>query len=269
MNKTQPLIIAHRGASALAPENTLASFRKAIEHVAEGIEFDVRLSKDGVPVVFHDSKLSRICGTDQKVSSLNLNQLNEFDIGSWFNKKYPMLANASFADERIKSLVETLEFLADYKGVIYVELKCKEDAVKDLTKAVCEIIKTSPLLSQIIVKSFNLDALPLIARYCSKAKTGALFAPDAKILLRKEKRLIKVAKELKADRLSLHFSLATKKLMAKAENADLPVTIWTADSPRWIKRGLKLGIDHIITNDPAKLIAKRYDLLRNGSIMVE
>ncbi len=59
-NRNKPLIIAHRGASALAPENTLAAFQKAIEDGAEGIEFDVQLAKDGVPVVFHDFKLERI-----------------------------------------------------------------------------------------------------------------------------------------------------------------------------------------------------------------
>lgn len=267
MSKKSPLIIAHRGASALTPENTFAAFTKALSDGAEGIEFDVRISEDGVPLVFHDSKLTRICGVNKKVSTMKFSELSKFDIGSWFNTKQPKLANPAFADERIKSLVETLEFLASYRGVIYVELKCNEESVGDLSKAVSEIIKTSPLRDQIIVKSFNLDALPLIARYCPEVKTAALFKPDAKVILRKEKRLINVAKELNASRFSLHFSLATKKLMRKAEDADLPVTIWTADSPRWIKRSLRLGIDHVITNDPARLLVKRHELLQSGSII--
>jgi len=268
VSKSQPLIIAHRGASSLAPENTFAAFRKAIDDGAEGIEFDVRLTKDKIPVVFHDSKLTRICGVNEKISRFTRVGLNEFDIGSWFNDKFPALADGSFSEERIQSLSSTLKLLAEYKGVIYIELKCNENSVEDLSKAVCEIIKTSPLLPQLIVKSFNLDALPLIKNYCPTVNTAALFAPDAKVILRKEKRLINVAKELGANRLSLHFSLATKKLMAKAEESNLPITIWTADNPRWIKRGLKLGIDHIITNNPVRLLARRYEVLRHGSIIV-
>ena len=268
MSKNPPLIIAHRGTSALAPENTFAAFRKAIDDRAEGIEFDVRLTKDGIPVVFHDSKLTRICGRNERISRLKFEELSDLDIGSWFNTRNPELAQDSFSNERIQGLANTLEFLSGFKGVIYVELKCNEESVSDLSKAVCEIIESSPLLQQVIVKSFNLDALPVIKKFCPKANTAALFAPEAKTILRKEKRLINVAKELHATRLSVHFSLATKKLMRKAEEAGLPITIWTADSPRWIKRSIKLGIDHIITNDPGRLIAKRYDVLRNGSIIV-
>lgn len=268
MSKKYPLIIAHRGASALAPENTIAAFERAIADGAEGIEFDVRLTKDGVPIVFHDARLTRICGRDEKISSLRFKDLRGRDIGSWFNAKIPDAAQAVFSNERIHSLEDTLGFLSNYKGVIYIELKCGEESVKPLSSAVSELIKTSPLLPKIIVKCFNLDALPLIKKDCAGVKTAALFAPEAKTILRKEKRLIEVAKELHASRLSLHFSLATKKLMRKAADADLPVTIWTADSPRWVKRSIKLGIDHIITNNPAALLAKRYDSLRNGSILM-
>ncbi|NNE97660.1 MAG: hypothetical protein HKN25_01435 [Pyrinomonadaceae bacterium] len=268
MSKTHPLIIAHRGASALAPENTLAAFRQAIDDGAEGIEFDVRLSKDRIPVVFHDSRLIRICERDEKVSDLTYTELRQLDIGSWFNAKNPALAQNIYSGSRIESLENTLKFLSTYRGVIYIELKCDDEDAGRLTEAVCKVIETSPLLPQMIVKSFNLDVLPLISNYCSTAMTAALFAPEAKTILRKERRLIDVAKELKASRLSLHFSLATKKLIKKADTADLPVTIWTADSPRWVKRSIRLGIDQIITNDPARLLKRRYDVLRKGSILV-
>ena len=86
-----PLIIAHRGASALAPENTLAAFRKAIEDGAEGIEFDVRLSKDGKAVVFHDADLKRIAGRDEKIIDLSFAELQKIDMGTWFNRVFPHL----------------------------------------------------------------------------------------------------------------------------------------------------------------------------------
>ncbi|MGI8670484.1 MAG: glycerophosphodiester phosphodiesterase [Aridibacter sp.] len=261
MNK--PLIIAHRGASELAPENTLAAFQKAFEDGAEGIEFDVRLAKDGIPVVFHDADLLRIAGKDILVEKLLCEDLQKIDVGSWFNLQHPEKFQDKFSNERISTLEQTLDFLKDYKGVIYIELKSETIEIENLSKAVCEIIKNSNLLPQFIVKSFNLDALPIIQKHCPNAKTAALFALEMMILLRKEKRLINIAKELNVDFLSLHFSLATRKLMEKAEKGNLKVTIWTADNPRWVKRSLKLGIEHIITNNPARLLAKRNEILQS------
>ena len=262
MNK--PLIIAHRGASALAPENTLAAFGKAVEDDAEGIEFDVRLTKDNIAVVFHDATLLRIAENTGRIANFTATELKDFDIGSWFNNKYPTINNPKFTQQKIPTLKETLEFLRDYKGVIYIELKCRKKNIKALSDAVCRDIQDSPLLPQIIVKSFKLDVLPNIQKNCPNAKTAALFAPKVKTIIRKEKRLINIAKDLNADFLSVHFSLATKNLMRKAKDNNLEVAIWTADSPRWIKRSLKLGIKHIITNNPAVLLAKRSEILQES-----
>ncbi len=254
----KPLIIAHRGASELAPENTFASFQKAIDDGAEGIEFDVQISKDLVPLVFHDENLIRIAGQDSLVSDLDSNELQKFDAGSWFNKLNLEKANEKFANEKISTLAQTLEFLQNYKGIIYIELK--DESVKDIeiyTKAVCDIINDSSLLPQIILKSFNLDILPLVKTHCPEVKTAALFSPSVLTLLRKKKGLINIAEDLQVDGLSLHFSLATKSLMQKAQERNLKVAIWTVDNPLWIRRGLNLGINHIITNNPARLLEKR------------
>ena len=140
MNNTSdlPLIIAHRGASALAPENTLAAFRKAIEDGAEGIEFDVRLSKDGTAVVFHDADLKRIAGRDEKIIDLSFEELQKIDIGSWFNRVFPRLENEQFSNETIPTLQDVLDLLKDFRGLIYIELKCKEREVEPLAEAVCQ-----------------------------------------------------------------------------------------------------------------------------------
>lgn len=265
----KPLIIAHRGASALAPENTIAAFRKAIEDQAEGIEFDVRLTKDSVPIVFHDSSLKRICDKPWKVSELSYRNVKTLDAGSWFNEKYPEKQRSDFSKEKIPSLVEALEFLSGFTGIIYIELKCKESEIKTLSKKVCEMIRHSPLLPRIVIKSFTLNTIPYVQKHCSNVKTAALFAPKVMTILRKEERLIKIAHDLDADHVSLHFSLATSKLMKRAKKRGLPIAIWTADSPHWVKRCMRLGISSIITNNPARLLAKRYDILRRGSIGVQ
>ncbi|MEP6902375.1 MAG: glycerophosphodiester phosphodiesterase family protein [Actinomycetota bacterium] len=256
----KPLIIAHRGASALAPENTLAAFSKAIADGADGIEFDVRLAKDEV-VVFHDATLGRLTAKKNLVSSLTGAELQKIDVGSWFNKRKTNQSTANFAGETIPTLKQTLEFLKDFNGLIYIELKCREAEIEKLSKAVCKAISDSPLFLQVIVKSFRLEVIPHIRRTCPKVKTAVLFAPKIMTILRKEKRLVNIAHELGADMISVHFSLATRKLMKKAEKKNLPVTIWTADNPRWIKRALDLGLFAVITNNPAQLLAKRAAIL--------
>ncbi|MDQ3180314.1 MAG: glycerophosphodiester phosphodiesterase, partial [Acidobacteriota bacterium] len=105
--------------------------------------------------------------------------------------------------------------------------------------------------------------IPNVHRYCPEVKTAALFAPKILTILRKEKRLVKIASELGADQISLHFSLCTRKLMEKAAKKNLAVTIWTADNPHWVKRALDLGINAIITNNPARLLAKKQEIFAN------
>ena len=256
-----PLIIAHRGASEVAPENTLAALRRAIEDGADGLEFDVRLSKDNVPVLFHDANLRRLSVYDEPVAKFSAAELGAIDVGSWFNERYPELANRRFTAETVPTLADTLRFLESYTGIIYVELKCRESEIRTLTRAVGEIIKHSPLLPQIIVKSFQFEAIPAVRALCPNIKTAVLFAPKIMTILRKEKRLINVAAELGAEMISVHFSLATKKLVKKAEKKNLAVTIWTADNPIWARRAYDLGVYAIITNNPARMIMKREEIL--------
>src|SRR4026208_1214373 len=95
---TPPLIIGHRGASAGAPENTMAAFRAAIAVGADGIEFDVRLTREGVPVVIHDSTLRRTGGLSQRIADLTWAEVAKVDVGSWFSR--------SFANETVPNLTE-------------------------------------------------------------------------------------------------------------------------------------------------------------------
>jgi glycerophosphoryl diester phosphodiesterase len=255
-----PLIIAHRGDSAHAPENTLAAFKRAVEAGADGIEFDVRLTSDQVAVVFHDSSLERIAGREGKIANYTSAELSRMDIGTWFNRHTPKFAESAFKKEGIPTLAETLDLLKDFEGLVYIELKCKDADAQRLSKTVCEVISGSPLFPRIVVKSFKLSVIPHVKRFCPGVRTAALFAPKIKNILRKEKHLVQLAADVGADEISLHFTLATRKLMKKAAGRNLGVIIWTADNPRWVRRGLKLGLAAIITNDPARLLARRKEL---------
>jgi glycerophosphoryl diester phosphodiesterase len=258
----RPLIVAHRGASASAPENTIAAFAQAIESGADGLEFDVRLSKDGVPVVIHDATLLRTAGINEPVAARTADELSRVDIGSWFNAAYPERARSEFARERITSLATALQLCEKMRGPIYIEIKCEsEGEVPALVDAVCREIAGSRLLEKIIVKSFRLEVIPRVRAVLPGVRTAALFAPKVMRLLRKEKYLINIAREIGADHLSLHKSLVSRKLVSKAEKFGMPVTIWTVDHPRWLRRGIKLNAHAVITNDPVRLVEKRNEFL--------
>ena len=255
--KQSPLIIGHRGASANAPENTLAAFQMAVDDGADGVEFDVQLSKDGVPMVIHDDNLKRTGLREEKVADLTARQLNKINVGSWFNAKFPKRAKPEFAKEMVPTLAQVLELLKDFDGLIYIELKVEDTDYRELAAAVCDVIRDSPRLSQMIVKSFKLAAIPEVRHRLPEVQTAALFAPQILDYLRRRKYILALAHEFGAHQISLHHSLVTKKLTALASAANMPVTIWTADNPKWVAKCRKLGIRSLITNDPTKLLAKR------------
>lgn len=255
-----PLIIAHRGSSAIAPENTLAAFRQAIKDGADGLEFDVQLAKDDVPVVFHDPTLHRMTKSRKRISSLTFSELQNANVGAWFNRKYPAAASEEFNGETISTLTEIFEFLRDYQGRIYVELKCREKQIPALVKAVVKDIQSTELLPKIVLKSFTLEAVREAKKLLPELCTAALFAPKLTAPIRLQNRLIEQAKKFSADELSLHYSLATEKMLEKTRSENTPVTIWTADNPVWVERAVKTGIYAIITNTPAQLLQKKKDI---------
>lgn len=258
-----PLIIGHRGASALAPENTIAAFKKAIEAGADGVEFDVRLSKDRIPVVIHDATLLRTAGVSKRVADLTAEQLSHVDAGSWFNAAHPAFAKPEFADEGVASLRSVLHVLENVAGPVYVEVKCEpEEDVSTLVDAVCREIADSTLLKKIIIESFHLSVIPRTRAILSEVQTAALFAPKIMRLLRKEKYLISIARELGAGHLCLHKTLATRELVRKAEKYGMPVTVWTVNRAAWVSRAARQGLYAVITDEPSKMLSRRESMLR-------
>ncbi len=253
----KPLIIAHRGASAFAPENTLAAFRRAIDDGADGIEFDVRLAKDGVPVVFHDPTLNRLAKIEGRTSDYTSEELNKIDVGSWFNRVFPKRGDERFSAETVPTFEQLLSFLSDYKNLIYVELKGKNSLLPALVETVCELLGQTNLLSQVIVKSFKLEAVKITKEILPEVRTAALFEPKILTVLRKRKLILEEAQKYNADEISIHYSLATEKFVRQARERNFPVTIWTTDNPVWVKRAFDFGINAIITNNPAQLLAGR------------
>jgi len=261
------LIIAHRGASSHAPENTLAAFQAATDAGADGVEFDVRLAADGVPVVIHDANLKRTGWQDVLVSRLTSNELGEIDVGSWFNRRFPNRSRPEFDFQTVPTLAKTLRMLHGFDGRIYIELKAGDADLRDLVKATCGEIRSSPLLPQIIVKSFKLAAIPEVRHHLPVVATGALFSAKIMYFLKRRRHIVALAREFGADHISIHRSLVTRDLARAAAEAALPVTVWTVDDPAWIDRGRKLGIGALITNDPSTFITHIRRTSPTGCVM--
>ena len=268
-NIEKPFIIAHRGASADAPENTLAAFQKAIYEGAEGIELDVQFAKDGVSVVFHDFRLERITNKKGRVSDFTSRELQNLNAGKWFNVKNPNKADPSFTKESIPTLAQVLEFLADFKGLIFLEMKCRPAEVRNLAESIYKTISGSKLLPLLIVKSFNLDAIYFIKELIPEVRTAALFAPKIRTILQDKSILLEKAEKHRADELSIHCSMATEKFVQKAAAKGFPITIWTANNCVWVKRAFDLGINAIITNNPAKLLNEKQKISAQNKAAVE
>ena len=238
-----PLIIGHRGASAVAPENTMAAFREAIAVKADGIEFDVRLTRDGVPVVIHDSTLRRTGGVNKLVADLSWQELSQIDVGSWFK-------GGTFANETVPSLVELFELFQSNDARLYLEMKCDTAAEhRPLAEACCRLINEFSFKERVVVECFQLPALKVLKEIDSEIKTAALFDrafTDQSIITR--------ATEIGAIAVALHQRLARKSLVEKSKQAGFHVAVWTVDDPAWLQHARELGIDALITNDPARML---------------
>ena len=246
-----PLIIGHRGASAVAPENTMAAFREAIAAGADGIEFDVRLARDGVPVVIHDSTLRRTAGFSRRLADMPWSELKDIDVGSWFA--------APFAMETVPSLEQLFTLFEANNLMLFLEMKC--DSASEhmpLAEACCQLIDEYDFKERVFIECLDLAALGLVKNIDLEIKTAALFQPalsTPSVFL--DQRIIDQAKAIGASAVALHHRLVRESLVQKARDSDLRVAIWTVDDPRWIERARTIGVDALITNHPAAMLAHR------------
>ncbi len=246
-----PLIIGHRGASAHAPENTMAAFRLAMEVGADGIEFDVRLSRDGIPFVIHDDNLRRTGLDPNRVADLNAAELKQIDVGKWFDP-------SSFTNEQIPTLHEVLDLFESTSGVLYLEMKSTGAERENLASACCALLNQSQLKNRVIVECFDLPSIQLLKQIDSSIKTAALFELRiCRPASRDGHRLVEDALAVSADEIALYHRLADPKTIALAKHKGLRVAVWTVDDVSWIKRANSTGVDTLITNQPERLVRER------------
>ncbi|PYS49140.1 MAG: hypothetical protein DMF68_10850 [Acidobacteria bacterium] len=258
----KPLIIGHRGAAAVAPENTLVSFERALHDGADGIEFDVRIARDRLPVVIHDETLKRTALRKGRIANLSSAELSEIDVGTWFNLYRPLQAKMEFAGARIPLLSNVFEMLKEGEAILYVELKCVPKDRSIMAAEVAKLIQAHSLKSRTVVESFDHGAIAEIKRIDSGFRTAALFDRRFTQPAPSMRKMIDRAKFCGAEEIALHHSLVTRKTVEHAARSGLRIVVWTVDNTDWIESAIKDGIHAIITNNPAKMSARRSELMK-------
>lgn len=251
-----PLVIGHRGASAHAPENTQAAFRRALDEGADGLEFDVRLSHDRVPVVIHDATLRRTALRGGLVRLYNAAELGQTDVGTWFNRSFPQLAREEYAREFVPTLAEVFEMAGERARVLYVELKCDAgEPYEALAADVVRLIRAHSLAERVVVESFELCAVRAVKSFGPEIRTAALFERRLARPVPAARALLKEARDCGADEIALHHSLVNPRTIEAAHEAGVGVVVWTVDDSTWAKRASAAGIRALITNHPARMRA--------------
>ncbi|HWG92131.1 MAG TPA: glycerophosphodiester phosphodiesterase family protein [Candidatus Thermoplasmatota archaeon] len=232
-----PRLLAHRGASLDAPENTMAAFTLARSQGAHGLELDVRLTRDNVPVVVHDPDLRRVAGIPREPRGMTLAELQAVDVGGWFSPQ--------FKGERAPTLKEVIAKFGDL--FLDVEIKTDDGTSPDaLVEAVLKELEQAPHPDRVLVSSFDPFVLGIVRETAPHLATGGisegpLEEDDVLFLAEVSDAIIPEAAFL---------TLETVEWV-RAEN--LGLFPWTVNDPRAARRLLDMGVDGLITDVPAQL----------------
>ena len=236
-DRDRPLNFAHRGASAEAPENTLAAFLLAEELGADGIELDVQLSSDGELAVIHDFHLETTTDGTGPVRERTLPELKELDAGSRFDP--------AFAGQQIPTLQEVIDAVG-HRLLLNIELKTASWRDDGLAAGVVRAIEDNHLLDQAVVSSFNPLALRWVNQLNPWISVGLLYDSEMPLPLRHPwaRHLLRL------DALHPYHSLVDDRYVSWAGERGYRVHTWTVDDPGRMWQLMRQGVDIIITNRP-------------------
>ena len=242
-------IIAHRGASHLAPENTLASVELAWKLEADAVEIDIWLTKDGRIVAIHDEDTERTAGRKWKIADHTLAELRRLDAGSW--------KDASYAGEPIPILEEILASIPDGKR-LFIEIKCGRKVLSELERTLKASGKQP---RQIVIISFDLAVvteskkrMPRLMTYWVQGKSPERDEKTGKVTGRRIDELIEKCRAAGLDGLDLaHESELTEEIVDGIHRLGLGLYVWTVNSPADAAGAVNLGVDGITTDRPGWL----------------
>ncbi|MHB8526267.1 MAG: glycerophosphodiester phosphodiesterase [Candidatus Acidiferrales bacterium] len=234
----RPWVIGHRGAPGHAPENTMASFRRAVELGATFIETDLRLSHDARFVAMHDATLDRTTNGRGLVRDFTLEQLRELDAGSWLAPE--------FAGERIPTIEEIFEFSGEADAVFYLEIK--HEGTWGIHHAMAEALRSSKEAGRCVVISFDARTLENLRRLDTMLMMGLLFETQMPNAIEK-------AQSIGARQILPRADLVTRELVEEAHRADMQVATWTVNQPEQMRAVIAAGVNGIMTDYPERLCA--------------
>jgi len=230
------VVFAHRGASGEAPENTMASMKKAVDAGAKAVEFDVQLSKDNRLVVIHDYRVDRTTDGKGYVMRKTLEELKKLDAGSWYGGEY--------AGEKIPTLDEVVELLPG-DTLLNIEIKSFMLDKRDIAKKVVETVERYGIEERVIISSFDHKLLEKVRNRSSHIKIGLLFY--GKLLGMKEYEGIR-----KLDPWSIHPSqdYLDEEYIKQLKSTGCRIYTYTVNSRERFKELKKLGVDGIFSDHP-------------------
>jgi len=245
-------ILAHRGASRAAPENTLAAFAAALRAGADGIELDVRLSRDGVPVVIHDATLDRTTDGRGPVSDATAAELSARDAGSWFGPE--------FRSERVPVLSDVLQL---FGRDLEFRVEIKHDTFRGArftAQQVTDVIRRyHPDPAAVWISSFNPGVLAWCRRLAPEAGTARLFSPTASHRAARWHRGLgwmgvrAVDVPVAATVFRAGRDRIWESRLAVWRRRGFRLAAWTVDDPALLRPLKRLGFQWIITNNPEQL----------------
>lgn len=239
-DKPRPLVFAHRGAMAYAPMNTLAAFELAHEQGADGIELDVWLSQDDVPVVIHDFEVDNTTDGSGRVGSMTVAEIQALDAGSWYANE--------FAGQRIPTLAEVFDTIGS-KLFINVELKSTDMRVENIVVQTIACIRQHEMSENVLVSSFNPLVVRRMRKYAPEIATGYLQYED----IPRHIRWLRLGTPYATEH--PHSTQITPEFIAQAKRKGRYVNAWTVNDPDEAVRLAQMGVDGIITDNPDTILA--------------
>ncbi|MDW7738954.1 MAG: glycerophosphodiester phosphodiesterase [Bacillota bacterium] len=233
------LNIAHRGASSLAPENTMISFQKAYEAGADGLEFDVQMSSDGIPVVIHDEKIDRTTNGQGLIKDYSLDELRNLDAGSWYDPE--------FSGAKIPTLDEVLDQFLESNLIFNIELKSGIVLYPGLEGAVLKSVASRSLEQRVIISSFNHYSLVECRKINPDIRTGILYVAGLY-------EPWNYARSLGCYSVHpLFYHLQHPEIVTGFRENKLPIFAWTVNEINYMELMVAGGIEAIITDRPQEL----------------
>lgn len=237
---TRPLVVAHRGSSSLAPQNTLAAFESAWRSGADSIEIDIQLDADGVPVVIHDDTVDATTDGSGAVAQMHTDELRRLDAGSWFSPAY--------AGQKIPTFDEVLRLLVARPGIeLLLELKGDWDAAG--VQVAVDAIRAAGLGERVVAQSFSRETVAALRDVAPEVRRGLL-------VFEVDHTLLDVCAELGVVACNPHGGLLVDDatLLPRLQAAGIAVMVWTANDPEHWALLTEARVDAIITDRPDALV---------------